>query len=499
MDANASTISLRPLIEKNKAFNALLVITSAATLVWLFYCFRLLTHGHILFGTSSYGPTWGISVAHIVHLIGISHVGIAISATVRVLNLSRYRNLARLAEWMTLVALTAAVVQIALDVGRPDRFITQTILHGRWHAPMVWSMTVIFLYFALSSVYLYLSMRKDLWTLSSIDLPFKRLYRWLALGYNDTQEERTRQTTTLYWLAIVLVPIMISVHSVYGLFFGLLPAKAGWFNPLQAPYFVLGAIVSGFSAIIVVAALLRWAYAWKQQLPDRLFNNLGAFLAFFVFLFLYFLFCEHLTFQYSTLAAEKAVSDSLLFGRFAGMFWSTTLVGLVIPFGFLFVQAVGRNDVHVGWTAVAALAINGALWWKRFLLVIPSQNIAQFPLPRPLVDYAPSLVEWVVTFGSVALSVLLFLGLLKVLPVLELPSYPHRDSQPVRPSRLRGWLIWLTWTTAILLISWGIFAREQDHAPAKWLTGLALLVAIPLAHCLIRDPADRHAMKGTNA
>ena len=90
-------------------------------------------------------------------------------------------------------------------------------------------------------------------------------------------------------LEIFDIPIMVSVHSVYGLFFGLLASKAGWFNPLQAPYFVLGAIVSGFSAIIVVSALLRRAYAWRDVLSDRIFKTFGVFLAFVVALYLYFL------------------------------------------------------------------------------------------------------------------------------------------------------------------------------------------------------------------
>ena len=76
---------------------------------------------------------------------------------------------------------------------------------------------------------------------------------------------------------------VISVHSVYGLFFGLMLSRPGWFNPLQAPYFVLGAVVSGFSAILVVAALMRGIYKWHELLPDRMFRVFGAFLAFVVF------------------------------------------------------------------------------------------------------------------------------------------------------------------------------------------------------------------------
>lgn len=494
MDTNDLAINIRPLTGQTNTSNIVLLLSAVATIIWLFYCLQLLTQGHSIFGTSSYGSSWGLSIAFIIHVIGISHIGIAVSATVRLLDLDDYRNLARLAEWVTIIALVTVVIQIGLDAGRPGRFASlYPMLFGRWHAPIVWSMTMIFLYFSLSSVYLYLSLRSDLWRLAAMDLPFKRLYRWLALGYQDTREQRARHKTVLYWLALILLPVMIAVHSVYGFFFGVLPIRPGWTNPLQAPYFVLGAIVSGLSAIVVIAAILRWAYAWKDQLPDRLFSKLGGLLALFVFLYLYFIFSKHFTFQYSTLSAEKSASSALLFGRFSSQFWATILLGLLIPFAYLLAQGVSRSRVHVGWTATAALFINGALLWKRYLFVIPTQFLPQLPTARPLVDYVPTLAEWIVTLGGVAFAIVLFLGFLRLIPVLPLNVTSHAVDRPVRQSPMRSSVMWFTWTMGILLISWGFFDRNFDYAPLKWLIGLALLVTIPLEHCLINDPPDRQA------
>ena len=125
------------------------------------------------------------------------------------------------------------------------------VWYGRYHAPFVWSCTVITTYVVGSSVYLYLAMRHDLATCVRKVPRRRRLYSLLALGYWDGDGVRQRHARVVWWLAVIIIPIMVSVHSVYGYIFGLQAGRPGWFNPFQAPYFVLGAIVSGFSAMIV--------------------------------------------------------------------------------------------------------------------------------------------------------------------------------------------------------------------------------------------------------
>jgi molybdopterin-containing oxidoreductase family membrane subunit len=281
---------------------------------------------------------------------------------------------------------------------------------------------------------------------------------------------------------------MISVHSVYGLLFGMLSAQVGWYNPLQAPYFVLGAVVSGFSAITVIAALLRWAYSWQNLLTDRLFRVFGVFLAFTVFLYLYFMLSEHLTAQYLSAAADKAVSDSLITGRFSTLFWTTTVVGLIIPFTYLLVQGVTAGRVYVGPIAVAALLINLALWLKRYLFVVPSQYHPHLSLARPEVAYVPTHTEWMAALGSYVAAAFVFVMLLKFLPLFELPSATHVVARgSVDRSATRRVTMLISLLIGVALIAWGIATRYHDFAPMKWLLGLVFLVAIPIENCLIGD------------
>lgn len=486
--ATALPLELRPLTSRRPT---LLVIAATATAGWIFACFRMLTADHHLSATDSYGATWGITVANIIHVIGISHVGIAVSATVRVLRLEAYRNLARLAELVTLVALLTAVLNISIDVGRPDRFITAILVHGRWHAPMVWSMTVIVTYLLVSSVYLYLSLRPDLAALDRTKITRRGFYRALSLRYRDTPVERRRHEQTLFWLAILLVPIMVSVHSIYGLFFGLLPARPGWYNPLQGPYFVLGAIVSGFSALVVLAAIVRRAYGWRELIPDRTFRVSSAFLAFVLFLYMYFLISEHFTAQYAGPPGERAISDALLSGEYAWTFWLTTIVGLVAPFVVLFLFAVRRaTDVRA--ITLAALAANVGMWFKRFLLVVPPQYQSHLPPPRPSGDYVPTGTELAVTLGSYAFAVLVFMLLLRLVPVMGLGGDPDTPTRPARSRRsLRIAATLAALVLGTLSIAWGVATRQQDFAVLKWLVGILFFAAIPLLICMIADGPHR--------
>ncbi len=484
-------------------------LLAAGAAGWLGACALVWSRGHAGLGTDSYGATWGITVVNILHLIGISHVGIAISASVRVLGLGAYKSVARLAELVTVVALVTAVLEIMVDVGRPDRFLLTTALRGRWQAPMVWSMTVITAYLLTSAVYLYLSLRRDFSVLASMDLGRRGPYRALALGYEESPANSRRHERTLYWLAVLLVPVMVAVHSVYGLFFGLLRARPGWFNPLQGPFFVLGAVVSGFSAVLVLAALLRRAYRWRLVLEDRMFKVFAALLAFVVFLYLYFILSEHLTAQYAGPAAERAVSTAMLVGPHAWTFWVTVGGGLLAPFLVLFAQAT-RPAVSVPTVAVAALAVNLAMWSKRYLLLIPTQLLSALPPPRAQVGYGPTALELWVTFGSYAFAALLLLLLLRWVPLVELaeatPAHRGRLDQPGRrsataPGQNRRLTVVLGLVlVGSFLIAWGLVVRELDGAPVRWLAGIAVLAAIPLAICLIPDvPVARDLTKGVEA
>jgi len=469
----------------------------------LFYGFaQQVLYGHAVTGQGSHGAIWGVVVANIVNFIGISHVGIAISAVVRILQLTRYQQLARLAEFVTLASITVAVMNIAMDVGRPERFLFNVIWYGRYHAPFVWSCTVITTYVVGSSVYLYLAMRRDLYV-SSVSAPSRRpFFALLALGYRDTAANRARHTRVVWWLAVVILPIMVSVHSVYGYIFGLQAGRPGWYNPFQAPYFVLGAIVSGFSTVIVVIAVLRKAFHWEEIFPPRIFKGLGIFLGFVTLLYMYFLFSEYLTGRYASPEGERAVFGDLLFGRFAAFTWSAVLGGMVFPFALLFIQGVNRRICSIPLTVLAAVLINVAMWITRALIVVPT--FYHPLLPWEVAPYTPTLAEWCIVGGSFFMFALLLLVLVKTFPVLELPE-EHETREEKRSHAMPRWKLLVVGGSVVAgvsLVGFGIGNRmmpEVFHPPAIWLCGIVTLLSVPFQICVLPERATARRPRGIRA
>lgn len=489
MDTLSVNQYIKPMLSKSKNSKIMNSLLAVGTIIWLCYCLRVLVFGLSTFGIDTYGATWGILVVNTIHIIGISHVGIAISAAVRVLKLDKYRNVARIAELVTLIALVIAVINLLLHVGRPDRFIINAFLYGKLHSPLVWSMTVFTLYFLTSFVYLYLSIRRDIYIMSSVAPKYRNFYKFLSFGYQDTSNNIERHDRVLFWLALCLVPIMVSVHSVYGLLFGTISAKVGWHNPLQAPYFVLGAIVSGFSTIIIVSAFLRSSFSWKNLLTDRIFKVFSIILAFVVFLYLYFMLSEHISAQYLPTVSERAASDALLSGRFSLIFWITSIVGLILPLGYLIIQAVRKSEINIGLLTAAAVLINIALWIKRYLLVIPTQYEPFLEHFRPLPVYTPTHTEWAVVLGSYVTAAFIFVWLMKLIPIIEFPMDQSSEikSQQEIKNNSRKIITLLSLFLGICMILWGILTRDLDFAPVKWITGIIFILIIPMSNCLITD------------
>lgn len=493
MDAKQApaTLALAPLGPLGFGMKLWLGFVLAGVGLLIYSFLHVLLVGHIALGGGTYGAVWGIMVANIIHLIGISHVGIAISAVVRIMALERYKQLARLAEFVTLASLITAVVNIGLDVGRPDRFIINVFWYGRWHSPFVWSMTVITTYLAGSTIYLYLAMRADLAACAALVPGRAPFFRLISLGYVDTDEARARHRRVVWWLAVIILPIMVSVHSVYGYIFGLQAARPGWYNPVMAPYFVLGAVVSGFSAMIVVAAVIRRAFGWQQFLPDRIFKGLGIVLGFVTLLYMYFFFSEVLTAQYASPIKEFAVSNEVLNGRFAPIFWPTFIAGLFIPFWALFVQGANPRICSVPLTVTSAVLINVAMWIKRGLIVVPSFYHPMLSHYR-IAEYIPTPLEVLQVLSSDAVGALIFTGLLLILPSLELDHVPGLEraaAAAIPPGRwalspLRRPVLYLSIITGVALIFLGIAVREYYPAAPIWILGILVLFTIPLQLCL---------------
>ncbi len=420
---------LQPLLKTGKGFyvlvGALLVLTG-----WFLYCwYTQLSQGLIVTGMRSVynapnymtygvaeGSPWGIYVTTFIFWIGISHAGIAISASVRLMNLKKYKVVARMAEVLTLVALPMAALSIVFDVGRPDRLFN-LLEFGRFQAPLLWDLSAITTYFIATIIYLYLSLRGDIDQLA-LRIPRREwFYKRLAMHYEGTETEKERHKQTLWWLAVAIVPIMVTVHSVVSFVFGLMIARAGWYSTIFAIYFVVGAIVSGVAAVYSLAWIFRWLYKWQSLITDEVLKGITRALRNVLIIYLYLWIAEELTMKYLGSSAELRVSDFLFSGRYAPIFWPMVIIGFAVPAIILLKPVFIKKIFNPKLTFIASIILNVALWVARFTIVVPS--LLNPPL-YPTGIYIPTITEVSIITGTFWMAVLLYVAFVKLFPIIEL-------------------------------------------------------------------------------
>ncbi len=411
---------LRPLLHTGRAFyvfcSLLLVI-----IVWFGYAWYIqLTQGlGVTMMRTPIGAAWGVYIANFVFFVGIAHGGIAIAAAIRLLKLTRYTPVARMGEVLTVISLMMAGLSIMIDMGRPDRMFNIVIYWPQrvgWSS-LSWDVTVIIIYFTLSTCYLWLTMRHDLAQCLSRFPKLSLIYKALLIGYSPDEEAKVERMS--WWLSIAIVFLIVMLSGgVVPWIFGLLPARPGWFSALAGPYFLTAAIASAIATIIVIAAILRRLFNWQAQISPDILKGLGTFLGIITLFYIYLVLAEQLTMRYAAPLAEFLISEKLMTGEFALIFWPMLILGFFVPSVMLVAQAIRPSLFSVTRTLLAAAAIAIAFWVKRFLIVVPS--LLRPLLPFPEGSYSPSWVEWSVIAGTFAMAILLFTLFLKLFPIVEL-------------------------------------------------------------------------------
>ncbi len=365
------------------------------------------------------GAAWGFYLTNFVFFIGITHAGLAIASAIRLLKLKDYIPLARIAELITIVSLMMAGLSILLDMGRPDR-IFNIILNYPWRlasSPLVWDITAVGVYLVFGTTYLYMEMREDLARLAG-RVRWGWLYRYLLPGYE--RGERNRIERIIFWASIFNFPIMVMVHTTVAWVFGLMSARPGWYSAILGPYYVVGAVLSGIAAVVVVTAIYRRIFHWEEVIKPIVFRGLGRFLSWFSILYLYFLLVEFMTVKFAGTTAELNVSAIWSHLEYAWYYWLQVGV-LVIAFTIFFINTVFPKVFRV-WTVVFASAlVVVTLWVTRLLIVVPS--LLRPYLPFPTGSYTPTWVEGAVvagTFAIVALFFMLFTKIFPIIPVTEM-------------------------------------------------------------------------------
>jgi Ni/Fe-hydrogenase subunit HybB-like protein len=401
-----------------------LLIVALSGLVALFGIFAYSRHaieGLVVTGLRDIGTmggaTWGLYITFDVYFVGVSFAGITMAALIRLLNLDYLKPVSRMAELLTITALILAVPTILADLGQPLRGLINLPRYARPQSAFFGTFTLVIAgYLFASLIYFYLDGRRDAAICARVPGRLQRFHRLWAAGYRDTPAERERRSRSSFWLAIAIIPLLITAHSTLGFVFGLQAGRPGWFSTLQAPGFVVMAGVSGIGLLIVIAAIMRHVLGETERLNVPVFRFLGLSLMILSLAYVYFWAVEILTETYAAFHHETALAQARFVGDFAWIFW-LSVASLVIPIGLLAWQAyTGRWSIPL--LILSGVLVQVAAVLKRFLLVVPSQTHGTL-LPYDAGSYTPSWVEISVIIGLVGFGVLLFALFIKVFPIME--------------------------------------------------------------------------------
>lgn len=380
---------------------------------------------------------WGFYITNFVFWIGISHAGTLISAILRLVNAGWRRPVTRCAELITLFALMIGAMFPLIHLGRPwlafwlFPYPSERLIWPNFRSPLVWDFFAINTYLIGSTVFLFLPMIPDLAAIRDRSTGLRRtFYRALALGWRGTPKQWHRLETAMQIMAIVIIPVAVSVHTVVSFDFSMTPVPM-WQSTIFGPYFVAGAIFSGIAALIVTMAVLRRFLHLEDYLHPVHFQNLGKLLLVMSLLWAYFVFNERLVTWYGNETAEMAVFWQTQRESYALLHWTMVACNFVLP---LMLISIKRFRTITG-CVIASLAVIVGMWLERYLIVVPS--LAHKYLPYSWGTYQPQPVEILITVSTFAAMILLYVLFAKMVPIIsiwELKAGEHSSRTVIPPA-----------------------------------------------------------------
>jgi len=329
-----------------------------------------------------------------------------------------------MAEILTVVSLMIGPLFILLCIGRLDR-IYYLFIFGRIQSPITWDVIAISTDLIGCLIFLYLALIPDFAKLrdyTGLDVQSwrKKLYRILALGYEDTPEHNKILNRSKNIMAAIIIAIAIIVYSVLAWIFSV-TLQPGWHSTIFGPYFVIAAVYSGTGVLIIVMWLFRRIYNLQEYITEDHFVKIGILLLILAAFFGYFTFSEYLTKWYGSEKNDSLLIDKL-FDEFFWMFIISNYVGVILP---LLIMGIPKFRTINSITFAAVMSVV-ALWFNRYLIVVPTLETPYLPIQDSRMEYlyySSTWVEWSTTLGGIALFCLLFTLLSKFVPIIEVSGF----------------------------------------------------------------------------
>ncbi len=364
---------------------------------------------------------WGWAIINFVWWVGIGHAGTLISAILFILRQHWRTSINRFAEAMTLFAVSCALIFPGIHVGRvwiayylfplPNQM-------GMWpnfRSPLLWDVFAVGTYFTASLLFWYTGLIPDLATFR--DRATKKIKKFifgtLALGWRGGNRQWRHYELAYLLLAGISTPLVLSVHSVVSTDFAvsILP---GWHTTIFPPYFVAGAIFSGFAMVVTLTIIARKIYSLEHLITINHLEKMNKIMLMTGMMVGYAYSMEFFIAWYSGNIYEQFAFINRAFGNYAWAYWTMITCNVLVPQMFW----VKKWRRKVGLMFVASILINVGMWFERFVIVVTS--LSRDFLPSSWDYYKPTIWDISTFVGSFGLFFTLFLLFIRFLPMISM-------------------------------------------------------------------------------
>ncbi len=364
---------------------------------------------------------WGFAITNFVWWVGIGHAGTLISAILLLLHQKWRNSINRFAEAMTLFAVACAGLFPLLHLGRPWVFYwlfpyPDTMrLWPQFRSPLVWDVFAVSTYATVSFLFWFIGLLPDLAAMrDQARHPLARIfYGVLAMGWRGSARHWENYESAYLILAGLATPLVVSVHTVVSWDFSV-TQLTGWHSTIFPPFFVAGAIFSGFAMVLTLTIPLREFYGLEDYITERHLDYMAKVMLAMGLFVAYSYLVEAFTGWYSGDVFELALLRNRAFGPYAPLYWLSILCNAGAP-QFLWLARVRRGP----WLLfVISIAVNVGMWLERYIIIVAS--LSRDFLPSSWGLFHPTVWDLATFFGSMGLFLLLLLLFVRLLPMISI-------------------------------------------------------------------------------
>lgn len=362
---------------------------------------------------------WGWAIVNFVFWVGIGHAGTLISAILLLLRQRWRTSINRFAEAMTIFAVICALMFPTIHVGRVwllHWFIPVPNQMGMWpnfRSPLVWDFFAVGTYFTCSLLFWYLGLIPDLASMRNRAKTRIRkiIFGVFSLGWRGGNRQWKHYELAYLVMAGILTPLVLSVHSIVSMDFAvsMLP---GWHTTIFPPYFVAGAIFSGFAMVMTLMIVARKIFGLEELVTIKTLERMNKIMLVTGMMVGYAYSIEFFIAWYSGNEYEMFAFSNRAFGPYAWAYWIMVSCNVLVP--QLFWSKKMRTSIPVMFAV--SILINVGMWFERFVIVITS--LSRDFLPSSWDYFSPTIYDILLLVGSFGLFFMLFLLFMKFLPMI---------------------------------------------------------------------------------